>query len=113
LATANRLDLLGIRPVRMRGSSEFESLRDYAMGDDIRLLDWKATARRGKLIVRNQQVERNQTIIILVDSGRLMNAEENGVSKLDYAINAALLLSHVGLSRGDRVGVCTFSARPK
>jgi uncharacterized protein (DUF58 family) len=113
LASVNRLDMLGIRPVRMRGSSEFESLRDYNIGDDTRLLDWKATARRGKLIVRNQQVERNQTIIILVDSGRLMNAEENGVSKLDYAVNAALLLAHVGLSRGDRVGLCTFSAKPK
>lgn len=112
LATANRLDLLGIRPVRLRGSSEFESLRDYAVGDDVRLLDWKATARRGKLIVRNQQVERNQTILVLVDSGRLMSAEENGVSKLDHAVNAALLLAHVGLSRGDRVGLCTFSHRP-
>jgi uncharacterized protein (DUF58 family) len=112
LARSNRLDVLGVRKVRLRGSAwEFESLRDYTSGDDVRLIDWKATARRRKLIVRNQEAERNQTIILLVDSGRLMNAESAGVAKLDHAVNAALMLAHVALTRGDRVGLCTFSHR--
>jgi uncharacterized protein (DUF58 family) len=110
LARANRLEAVGIRKVRMRGSAwEFESLRDYTRGDDVRLIDWKATARRRKMIVRNQEAERNQTVLLLVDSGRLMNAEVNGVSKLDSAVNSALILAHVALARGDRVGLCSFS----
>jgi uncharacterized protein (DUF58 family) len=110
LARADRLAALGIRKVRQRGSAwEFESLRDYVGGDDVRLLDWKATARRRKLTVRNQEAERNQTVLLLVDSGRLMNAEVEGGAKLDHAVNAALILAHVALARGDRVGLCTFS----
>jgi uncharacterized protein (DUF58 family) len=110
LARANRLDTLGIRRVRLRGGAwEFESLRDYALGDDVRQLDWKASARRRKPIVRNHQAERNQTMLLLVDCGRLMNADVGGAAKLDHAVNTALILSHVALSRGDRVGLCTFS----
>jgi uncharacterized protein (DUF58 family) len=110
LARANRLETLGIRKVRLRGGAwEFESLRDYSHGDDVRLIDWKATARRRKPIVRNQEAERNQTVLLLVDSGRLMNAEVDGVAKLDHAVNTALILGHVALARGDRVGLCTFS----
>ncbi|MBV9749174.1 MAG: DUF58 domain-containing protein, partial [Acetobacteraceae bacterium] len=103
-------ELPGEHAVRVRGVAwEFDSLREFVNGDDTRLMDWKATARRQKLIVRQQRAERNQSVIVLVDSGRLMTAEENGVSKLDHAVNAALLLAHVALSRGDRVGLCTFS----
>jgi uncharacterized protein (DUF58 family) len=110
LARSNRLDEIGVRRVPVRGgASEFESLRDYSRGDDVRKLDWKATARRGRLIVRNEQPERNQTVILLVDSGRLMTAEVDGGSKLDQAVNTALFLAHVALARGDRVGLCTFS----
>jgi uncharacterized protein (DUF58 family) len=110
LARANRLETLGIRKVRVRGGNwEFESLRDYVHGDDIRLIDWKATSRRSKMIVRNQEAERNQTVLLLVDSGRLMNAEVAGVAKLDHAVNTALMLAYVALARGDRVGLCTFS----
>jgi uncharacterized protein (DUF58 family) len=110
LARTDRLAALGIRRVRFRGgSTEFESLRDYVSGDDVRQLDWKATARRARLIVRNQEAERHQTVLLLIDCGRLMNATENGVAKLDHAVNAALLLAHVALARGDRVGLCTFS----
>jgi uncharacterized protein (DUF58 family) len=110
LARANRLQILGIRKQRLRGGAwEFESLREYTHGDDVRLIDWKATARRRKAIVRNQEAERNQTVLLLIDSGRLMNAEVEGVAKLDHAVNAALTLAHVALARGDRVGLCTFS----
>ena len=110
LAAANRLESIGMRKVRPRGSAlEFESLREYTFGDDLRLLDWKATARRGRLIVRQQQAERNQTVILLLDCGRLMNAREGAVTKLDHAVNAALLLAHVALARNDRVGLAVFS----
>ena len=101
-----------MRRVRIRGGAwEFESLRDYAIGDDIRTIDWKATARHSRLIVRNHQAERNQTLIILMDSGRLMNAEVEGVGKIESAMTAALILAKVALHRGDRVGLCTFSNR--
>jgi uncharacterized protein (DUF58 family) len=110
LARAHRLDMLGIRKVRLRGGAwEFESLRDYNPGDDTRQIDWKATARRRKPIVRNHEAERNQSILLLVDCGRLMNAEVDGAAKLDHAVNTALMLAHVALARGDRVGLCTFS----
>jgi uncharacterized protein (DUF58 family) len=110
LARANWLDTLGIRKERLRrGAWEFESLREYVPGDDVRLIDWKATARRSKPIFRNHEAERNQTVILLVDCGRLMQAEIDGVAKLDHALNTALVLAHVALSRGDRVGLCTFS----
>lgn len=110
LARSERLAAMGIRRVRHRGgASEFESLREYTRGDDLRQVDWKATARRGKLTVRHREAERNQTVLLLLDCGRLMNATENGVSKLDHAVNAALLLANVALARGDRVGLCTFS----
>jgi uncharacterized protein (DUF58 family) len=112
LARTNWQETLGIRRVRQRGSAwEFESLRDYALGDDTRLIDWKASARRRRLIVRNQEAERNQTVLLLIDCGRLMNAEVEGVAKLDHAVNTALVLSHVALARGDRVGLCAFSNR--
>jgi uncharacterized protein (DUF58 family) len=110
LARSNRLETIGIRKVRLRGGAwEFESLRDYVHGDDVRQIDWKATARRHKPIVRNFEAERNQSVLLLVDCGRLMNAEVDGVSKLDHAVNTALLLAHVALARGDRAGLCTFS----
>lgn len=112
LAKTDRLSALGVRRVRHRGgSTEFESLREYATGDDTRQIDWLATARRSRLIVRNQEAERNQTVLLLIDCGRLMNATEDGVAKLDHAVNTALLLSHVALARGDRVGLCAFSAK--
>jgi len=111
LARAGRLEAIGLRRERLRGSAwEFESLREYAFGDDTRLIDWKATARRRKTIVRNQESERNQTVLLLVDHGRLMNAEVDGILKLDHAVSGALLLAHVALTRGDRVGLCTFSS---
>lgn len=111
LALTNKFALLGSRKVRLRGGAwEFESLREYVPGDDTRLLDWKASARRRKPIVRDLEAERNQTVLILVDSGRLMNAEVDGIAKLDHAVNSALVLAHVALSRGDRVGLCAFSS---
>jgi uncharacterized protein (DUF58 family) len=97
------------RHSRMRGiGREFESLREYREGDEYRDICWTAAARRGKLVTRVYQVERSQTIWIVIDSGRLMRARIGDLSKLDYAANAALALAQVALYSGDRVGLMTY-----
>src|SRR6185369_16191019 len=95
LARQSRENLL-VRAVRLRGGeNEFERLREYGRDDEYRNIDWKATARRGRLIVREYQQERNQTVVCLLDCGRLMTAESNGLAQLDHALNAVLMLAHV------------------
>lgn len=88
--------------------TEFAELRDYGAGDDLRLMDWKATARRGLPLVRVLEPEQEQTLIILLDRGRLMTAQVQGMQRFDWAINAALSLAVAGLHRGDRVGLGVF-----
>jgi len=98
------------RYTRLRGAGRaFESLREYRDGDDFRDICWTASARRGKLVTRLYDIERSQTIWILLDCGRLMRARIANLSKLDYAVNAALALTQVALSSGDRVGVSAYS----
>lgn len=105
-----KLDQIGIRKSRIKGlGTEFESLRDYAEGDDYRKIDWKATARRGKLVVRQFEQERNQPVILVVDVGRKMLADVNGVSKLDHVLDASLMLSHAAMVSGDLVGLLVYS----
>jgi len=97
------------RHARMRGvGREFESLREYREGDEYRDICWTAAARRGKLVTRVYQIERSQTIWIVIDSGRLMRARIAELSKLDYAVNAALSLAQVALFSGDRVGLLAY-----
>jgi uncharacterized protein (DUF58 family) len=97
------------RQSRMRGlGREFESLREYRDGDELRDICWTASARRGKLVTRLYQIERSQTIWIVIDCGRLMRARIGGLTKLDYAVNAALSLAQVALYSGDRVGVLAY-----
>lgn len=97
------------RYTRMRGAGrEFESLREYRDDDELRDVCWTATARRGKLVTRVYQIERSQTIWIVVDSGRLMRAKIEDLSKLDYATTAALSLAQVALMSGDRVGLLAY-----
>jgi uncharacterized protein (DUF58 family) len=97
------------RHSRVRGiGREFESLREYREGDEYRDICWTAAARRGKLVTRVYQIERSQTIWIVIDSGRLMRARIGDLSKLDYAANAALALAQVALYSGDRVGLMTY-----
>jgi uncharacterized protein (DUF58 family) len=111
LARQSRENLL-VRAVRMRGGeSEFERLREYERDDQFRDIDWKATARRGRLIVRQYQQERNQTIVCLLDCGRLMTAESEGLTQLDHALNAILMLSHVAARAGDQLGLLAFDAK--
>lgn len=101
-----------VRTVRLRGGeNEFEALRDYQRDDEYRSIDWKATARRGKLITREYQQERNQSVLCMLDCGRLMTAETLGLSQLDHALNAALMLAHVATRAGDQVGLLAFDNR--
>jgi uncharacterized protein (DUF58 family) len=91
-------------------SMEFEQIKDYVTGDDIRSINWKATARRGGLLMVNNYVdEKSQQVYCIIDKGRLMKMPFNGLSLLDYAINATLALSNVCLQKQDRIGLLSFS----
>jgi uncharacterized protein (DUF58 family) len=97
------------RFTRLRGAGRaFESLREYREGDEFRDICWTASARRGKFVTRLYEIEKSQTIWILLDSGRLMRTQVAGLSKLDYAVNAALTLAQVALYSGDRVGLLAY-----
>jgi uncharacterized protein (DUF58 family) len=110
LARTNRLSLMGVRRTRKVGQdNEFERLRDYTRDDNFRHIDWRATARRRKLIVKDFQANQSQRIVFLIDCGRMMTSEAAGVSLLDHALNAMLMLSFVALKRGDQVGLLCFS----
>lgn len=110
MARRGRLQQVGIRAARLVGSgSEFESLREYQRDDEYRRIDWKATARRGKLISRQYEVERSQNVILVLDVGRTMMAEIDGIAKMDYAVNAALLLAYVATLTDDKVGLLVFA----
>jgi uncharacterized protein (DUF58 family) len=92
---------------------EFESLRDYVRGDELRHVSWSATARRGKLTTRQYQIERDQTILIVLDSGRLMTARIDEETKLDSAVHAALALMSAAARAGDNAGLMVFGRRIK
>lgn len=97
------------RHARLKGAGrEFESLREYRDGDELRNVCWSATARRGKLVSRTFQVERSQAIWLVLDCGRLLRARVGSISKLDAAVNTALTLSEAMLLSGDRVGLLAY-----
>lgn len=96
---------------RRGGASEFEALREYQRDDEYRRIDWKATARRHKLIARQYQLERDQSIVFMLDAGRLMSAESDDLSLFDHALNATLMLTYVASRGGDQVGLMTFADR--
>ncbi|MDX1492426.1 MAG: DUF58 domain-containing protein [Longimicrobiales bacterium] len=103
------LAAVGLRRTRRRGEGlEFESLREYQRGDDPRTVDWKASARRTELVVRNYQIERNQTVVLAIDAGRLMREWIGDRERLDYALTSAFLLAERARLYGDRVGVVVF-----
>jgi uncharacterized protein (DUF58 family) len=111
LSPKKLLASLGVKPTRPRGEgSDFESLRDYVPGDDTRRIDWRATARRGRLVTRLHQHERNHTLMIAVDASRLMGGwlGSRERTKLDAAIDAALVLAWSALHAGDRAGLVVF-----
>lgn len=93
--------------------SEFHALRDFLAGMDHRTIDWKQSARHGKLVSQERRTERNHTIVMAIDTGRTMCEPVRGVPRVDRAINTALLLAYIGLATGDRVGLFGFDARPR
>lgn len=112
LCLRHRLQDAGLRNARRRGEGgSFESLREYARGDDPRALDWKASARRGTLMLRQFEAERNQNLVLAIDAGRLMTERIGERERIDYALSSALLLADVARGYGDRVGVFVFSDR--
>ncbi|HEY2250787.1 MAG TPA: DUF58 domain-containing protein [Planctomycetaceae bacterium] len=112
LARRNRLAETGLKLSRLRGrGTEFDRLREYRREDEYRQIDWKATARQEQLVSREYVVERNQNILIVLDCGRSMCNELGGISHLDRALNAAIVLSYIALRQGDNVGFLAFSNR--
>jgi uncharacterized protein (DUF58 family) len=98
-----------MRQARKRGmGTEFSELREYHAGDDPRSIDWKATARRNRPLIRVLEPEQEQTVIILLDRGRLMTANIQGYKRFDFGLNATLSLALTAIQRGDRVGVGVF-----
>ena len=109
LALQQRLRDPGARVIRRRGEGmSFAGMREYVVGDDPRRIDWKASARRGKLIAREFTIEQGQTVMIAVDAGRLMTQLAGEYSRFEAALSAALILADVALSNGDRVGCIVF-----
>ncbi len=112
LAISNRLRDMGVKRIRRAGNNtEFEQIKDYVAGDDMRTVNWKASARRHQLMVNVYQAERSQQIVNLIDKGRVMQRSFRGMTLLDYAINASLVLSYVAIHRQDKAGVISFNER--
>ncbi len=109
LAVSNRLQEAGVKRIRKIGHSmEFEQIKEYVRGDDYRTINWKATARKDGLMVNNYTDERSQQIYCLINKGRVMKMPFQGMTLLDHAINASLVLSNVALVKQDKAGIITF-----
>lgn len=110
LAISNRLSELGVKKIRRIGhSTEFEQIKEYVTGDDIRTINWKATARKSQLMINHYRDERAQQVYCLVDMGRIMKMPFEELTLLDYAINASLVLGHVAWIKQDKPGLIGFS----
>lgn len=112
MALQNEFLLGGIKKIRKLGHTmEFEQIKEYVQGDDVRTINWKSTSKQNKLMVNQFQDEKSQRIFMLIDKGRTMQMPFNGLSLLDYSINATMALSHIILKKGDRAGMMTFSKK--
>jgi uncharacterized protein (DUF58 family) len=110
IAISSRLQEYGIKRIRRIGQSmEFEHIREYVSGDDYRNVNWKASARNNEIMVNQYQDEKSQPIVSLIDKGRVMRMPFEGLSLLDYAINAALAISNIAIKKGDKAGLLTFA----
>lgn len=110
MGISNRLEEIGIKRTRRIGQhSEFDQVREYVPGDDPRTVNWKATARKGALMANQYQDQRSQQVISMIDMGRVMEMPFEGISLLDYAINASLIISNMAMIKHDRAGLITFS----
>lgn len=112
MALQNEFLLGGIKKIRKLGHTmEFEQIKEYVPGDDVRTINWKATSKRNQLMVNQFQDEKSQRIFMLIDNGRTMQMPFNGLSLLDYSINSTMALSHIILKKNDRAGMMTFSKK--
>jgi uncharacterized protein (DUF58 family) len=110
MAISNRLTEIGVKQIRKMGqSSEFEQIKEYVKGDDIRTVNWKASARKSQIMVNNYTDEKSQQIYCIINKGRVMKMPFEGLSLLDHAINASLVLTNVALGKKDKAGLITFS----
>lgn len=110
LAISNQLTTNGIKKIRRIGSNaEFDQVKEYVQGDSYRTINWKATSRKNKLMVNQYQDERSQPVYSIIDMGRVMRMPFEGMSLLDYAINASLVISNIALLKQDKAGIITFS----
>ena len=109
LAISDNLTELGIKRIsRVGHHTEFEQIKEYVKGDDYRTINWKASARKHELMVNVYQDERSQQIYSVIDKGRVMQQAFRGMTLLDYAINASLVLSYVAMQKEDKAGLITF-----
>jgi uncharacterized protein (DUF58 family) len=110
LLRRNRLQEMGLRHTRIFGEgTEFERLREYSPDDEFRRIEWNATARRHRPVTIEYQTERSQNVIAVLDIGRMMQSPVSQIAKLDYVVNAVLLLAYVATGKGDKVGLMTFA----
>jgi uncharacterized protein (DUF58 family) len=110
LAISNRLTEIGVKQIRKMGhSNEFEQIKEYVKGDDIRTINWKASARKNQLMVNNYTDEKSQQVYCIINKGRVMKMPFDKLSLLDHSINASLVLTNVALSKKDKAGLITFS----
>lgn len=112
LAMSNRLTEFGLKKIRRIGHTlEFEQIKNYVNGDDVRTINWKATAKKGQLMVNQFQDEKSQPIYSIIDVGRVMKMPFEGLKLLDYAINATLAFSNIAIKKNDKAGLITFSKK--
>ncbi len=112
LAMSNRLTEFGLKKIRRIGHTmEFEQIKNYISGDDIRTINWKATAKKGQLMINQYQDEKSQPIYSIIDLGRVMKMPFEGLKLLDYAINSCLAFSNIALRKNDKAGLISFSKK--
>ncbi|MCY2688108.1 DUF58 domain-containing protein [Salinimicrobium sp. TH3] len=110
MAIDRKISQPGLKKIRKIGHTmEFEQIKDYVPGDDVRSINWKATAKQGDLMVNQYQDERSQPVYSVIDTGRTMKMPFNNLKLLDYAINSALAFSNIALKKKDKAGLITFS----
>nr|WP_317631365.1 DUF58 domain-containing protein [uncultured Flavobacterium sp.] len=111
-AIHNNLTHIGLKKIRRIGqSTEFEKIKEYAIGDNIKTINWKATAKRNQLMVNQFQEEKNQNIYLIIDKGRVMQMPFQNLTLLDYSINASLVMANTILQKTDKAGMFTFSKK--
>ena len=112
LAMSNQLTEFGLKKIRRIGHTmEFEKIKNYIAGDDVRTINWKATAKRGALMINQYQDEKSQPIYSIIDTTRAMKMPFEKLKLLDYAINATLAFSNIALLKNDKVGMMTFAEK--